>query len=84
MVTWKRGFLEIIGDILEILSKGPMKKSHISFRCKIDSRTVTRYMKIMTQSNLITKSKEDPSYFILTLKGSNYLKNYQDLVKNLD
>jgi len=84
MVTWKRGFVEIIGEILEILSNGPMKKSHIGFRCKLDSRAVTRYMKIMIQSNLIKKSIEDPSYFVLTLKGSNYLKNYQDLVKNLD
>ena len=84
MVTWKRGFIEIIGEILEILSKGPMKKSHISFKCKLDSRAVTRYLKIMAQSNLIKNSIEDPSYFILTLKGSNYLKNYQELVKILD
>jgi len=84
MVTWKRGFIEIIGEILEILSKGPMKKSHISFRGKLDSRSVTRYLKIMIQSNLIKKSIEDPTYFILTLKGSNYLKNYHELVKILD
>lgn len=84
MVTWKRGFIEIIGEILEILSNGPMKKSPISFRCKLDSRAVTRYLKIMIRSNLIKKSIEDPSYFILTLKGSNYLKNYQDLVKNFN
>ena len=84
MVTWKRGFIEIIGEILEILSNGPMKKSHISFRGKLDSRAVTRYLKVMIQSNLIKNSREDPTYFILTQKGNNYLKSYQELLKCIE
>jgi len=83
LVEWKRGFLEITGEILEKLADGPMKKSHMSFRARLDSRAVTKYLEMMIRINLVKKSAEDSSYFIITQKGIEYLKRFQKLSKIL-
>jgi len=80
LISWKRGFLEIIGEILEILNESPLKKSHISFKSKLDSRAVTRYLEIMIQNGLIKKSDDDSTYFELTKTGLQYLKSYQQIL----
>ena len=81
MVKWKRGFLEITAEILEKLAAGPMKKSHMSFRASLDSRAVTKYLEMMIKINLVKKSNKDSSYFIITQKGIEYLKRFQNLLK---
>jgi len=81
MVTWKRGFLEITAEILEILLKSPLKKSHISFKSKLDSRAVTKYLKIMQEIKLVDKDKDDSSYFAITQKGKKFLEQYSQLIK---
>ena len=82
-MTRKRGFLEIIGIILEVLSENSLKKSHISFKSYLDSRAVTKYLRIMEQLGLVKKSENEPSEFISTQKGKNFFEEYQKLVKML-
>jgi len=81
LVTWKRGFLEIIGEILQVLSEKPMKKSHISFKSNLDSRAVTKYLRIMNQIDLVKQDEKNSSEFTLTQKGVKFLENYLELVK---
>jgi len=41
MSTRKRGFIEIVGDILNALNKNSLKKSHIASNCNLDLRSLT-------------------------------------------
>ena len=83
LVNWKRGFLEITGEILHILKEKPLKKSHISYKSKLDSRAVSKYLRKTEEANLVKKSENDSSYFILTQKGTKFLKTYHELLNLL-
>ncbi|MGI0041372.1 MAG: winged helix-turn-helix domain-containing protein [Nitrosopumilaceae archaeon] len=82
MRTWKRGFIEIVGEILESLSKKPLKKSHISYQCNLDARAVTKYLNFMLQLKIVEKSKYLNCYQITT-KGIKFLEQYITLTKFL-
>ena len=84
MLSYKRGFLEIIAEILEKLIQNPLKKTHISFRCNLDSRAVTKYLRLMESAKLIKKSEMDPTIFMISQKGINYLTTYKDLIKIIE
>jgi len=69
-----------MAEILETLNEKSLKKSHISFKSKLDSRAVTRYLDIMMRNKLVKKSEDDSSYFLVTKNGLQFLKTYQELV----
>ena len=80
MSSWKRGFLEIVAEILESMISSPLKKTHITFRCNLDSRAVTKYLSIMIKVGLVERSKKDPSYFVITQKGVSYRNQFNSFV----
>ena len=82
-ITWKRGFLEIVAEILESLSERPLKKTHITFRCNIDSRAVTKYLGILCKANFVKEIKNEGSFYAPTRKGIKFLNEYLELVKIL-
>ena len=82
MSAKKRGFIEIVGDILQSINEAPLKKSHISFNCNLDPRSTTKYLKIMGTLGLVEKSK-DLQHYILTEKGIKFLKQYNSLTEFL-
>ncbi len=84
MSSWKRGFLEIIAEILDSLMGSPLKKTHITFRCNLDSRAVTKYLAIMTHVGLVEKSKSDSSFFVITQKGIHYRNQFQSFVSIME
>lgn len=81
--TWRRGFIEIVGEILESISKKPLKKSHISSSCNLDARAVSRYLNFMMELKLAEKSK-DKVHYKITLKGIRFLDEYDLLTKFLE
>ena len=83
MSSWKRGFLEIIGEILDNLAETPLKKTHITFRCNLDARMVTKYLAVMTYAELVEKSENDPSLYIITPKGINYRAQFHSIISAL-
>jgi len=83
MSTRKRGFIEIVGDILNALNKNSLKKSHIASNCNLDLRSLTKYLKLIIKMKLVKKSKDSP-HFKLTKKGSNFLTQYNNLAKLLE
>ncbi len=83
MVTRKRGFIEIVGDILNVLNKNSLKKSHIASNCNLDLRAVTKYLNLIIKMKLVKKSKDSP-HFKLTKKGFSYLTQYNNLAKLLE
>src|SRR3990172_12040650 len=80
MSSWKRGFLEITAEILESLISSPLKKTHITFRCNLDSRAVTKYLSVMIRVGLVERSKKDPSYFVITQKVIHYINQFSSFV----
>ena len=84
MSSWKRGFLEIIAEILESLMGSPLKKTHITFRCNLDSRAVTKYLSVMTYIGLVERSKEDSSYIVITPKGITYRNQFHSFVSIME
>ena len=80
MGSWKRGFLEIMAEILECLIKSPLKKTHITFQCNLDSRAVTKYLLILMHAGLVVKSDEDDSFYVITQKGIKYRNQFKSFV----
>jgi len=76
---WKRGFLELVSEILRSLNLSSLKKSGIVSKCNLDSRACTKYLSVMQSLNLITKSKSDSS-FSITQKGTDFVTQYDKLV----
>jgi len=76
---WKRGFLEIVSEILGSLNATSLKKSGIVAKCKLDSRACTKYLSVMESLKLITKSKDGTS-FSITKKGTDFFTQYGKLV----
>jgi len=80
---WKRGFLEIVSEILRSMKNSPLKKSGIVAKCNLDSRACTKYLTVMESLELITKSKKDSSYSI-TKKGADFVNHYDGLVSIIE
>jgi len=84
MSSWKRGFLEIIAEILESLMSSPLKKTHITFRCNLDSRAVTKYLTLMIYVGLVEKSKKDSTYYAITQKGITYRNQFHSFISMME
>lgn len=85
MSSWKRGFLEIIAEILSSLAGSPLKKTHITFKCNLDSRAVTKYLSIMIYTGLVEEvSKKDSTFFTITQKGLKYRDQFQSFVTMME
>jgi len=84
MSSWKRGFLEIIAEILESLMANPLKKTHITFRCNLDSRAVTKYLSLMIYVGLVEKSKIDSTHYAITQKGITYRNQFHSFVSMME
>ena len=84
MSAWKRGFLEIIAEILESLMANPLKKTHVTFKCNLDSRAVTKYLSLMMYVGLVEQSKKDPTYYAITQKGMQYRNQFYSFVSIME
>ena len=84
MSSWKRGFLEIIAEILDKLLETPLKKTHITFKCNLDSRAVTKYLSIMMRVGLVGTSTEDPSFYIISQKGIKYRNQFNSFASMIE
>jgi len=81
MTDYKRGFLEIVSEILSSLNNGPLIKTHVTFKCKLDSRAVSKYLKTLIDYELIKKSENGTAVFIISEKGKEFLEQYQSLMR---
>jgi len=83
MSSWKRGFLEINSDILHSILNGPLLKTHIISKSKIDSRTITKYLSTLELVGMVKKSN-DRLLFEITQKGIDFVYQYQMLVNMIE
>jgi predicted transcriptional regulator len=80
----KRSLLQIVAEILESLTGTPIRKTHISFKCNLDSRTISKYIEMMEFTYLIEKSPKNDSYYQITQKGIDYLNQFRSFIELLD
>jgi len=80
----KRSLLQIVAEILESLMSSPIRKTHISFKCNLDSRTISKYIEMMEFTYLIEKSPKHNSYYQITQAGIHYLEQYNSFIALLD
>jgi len=77
----KRGILEIIACMLECLRGEPLKKTHLTYRAGVDTRTAARYISFLTQFDFVENSGDEDSLFVITEKGREFLMIYESLLK---
>jgi len=76
MSSLKRGFLEIMAEILDNLSASQLIKTHITYKCNLDSRAVKKYLTVMLHADLIEISKKDSDFYVITEKGVKYRNQF--------
>ena len=62
----------------------PLKKTHITFKCNLDSRAVTKYLSLMINIGLVEKSKKDPTHYVITQKGITYRNQFHSFVSIME
>ena len=84
MSVWKRGFLEIIADILNSIKSGNSQKTQICSKCKLDSRIVKKYLKLLQSLDLIKSFNGDMASFTITEKGIKYLEKFNSFIDMIE
>ena len=78
MQAGKRGALEIFVSILSCLTGAELKKTHITHKANLDSRLASKYINSLVDLNLV--SKKDPSFYVITARGRDFLKQYDVVI----
>lgn len=72
----KRGYIDIIADILRVAEKGSIK-SHIVYGADLNFKMFERYIEEINDSGLIRRNRDGK--FETTEKGLKFLKRYEEL-----
>lgn len=81
-----RGYMEISYSILSASLNGSLR-THIMFRCNLNSRQLHVYLESLVEKGLIEKRREPPSVkveFVTTVKGRKYVETYNSLAEMLN
>ncbi|MEM4955326.1 MAG: winged helix-turn-helix domain-containing protein, partial [Metallosphaera sp.] len=70
--------IEIIADILEVVSSGSGSKSSIMKNANLSEGLTEKYLSILKDKGLI---KQKDSSFVLTEKGQQILSNFREIRK---
>ncbi|ABP95728.1 MULTISPECIES: winged helix-turn-helix domain-containing protein [Metallosphaera] len=74
----RRTSIEIIADILEVVSSGSGSKSSIMKNANLSEGLTEKYLSILKDKGLI---KQKDSSFVLTEKGQQILSNFREIRK---
>ncbi len=78
-----RSRMDIIASILREAGGGA-KKTRIMYRCNLNFRQLQTYLDLLLNTGLLKTIREDEKFsnpmFQTTVKGIDFLKNYQKLI----
>jgi len=77
-----RGYMEIIYSILESSKQGALK-THIMFRCNLNSRQLQLYVQFLVDKGLLVRERVPPSpkvEYRTSERGRKYMQAYETLV----
>jgi predicted transcriptional regulator len=80
----KRGALEIFVSIVSSLAEHNLKKTHLTYKANLDSSLASKYINSLVKLELVSKSSMDPSFYVITQKGRDFLKQYKGLIKMIE
>ena len=83
----RRSPMEMVCDILDVVSEGPTKPTHILYRANMSWKVLTTYLSYLSKSGMVEKEDEEGgkrSTYRLTIKGRQILKLYQGLKESLN
>ena len=78
-----RGYMEIIYSILEASMDGVLK-THIMFKCNLNSRQLQIYVQFLVDKGLLARQRVPPSpkvEYKTTEQGRKYLQAYDTLLE---
>ena len=83
----RRSPMEMVCDILSVVSVGPTKPTHILYKANMSWKVLSAYLDYLTSSGMLDKSDQEGgkrSTYALTLKGRNILRLYEGLKGSLN
>lgn len=82
----RRSPMEMICDILKVVSVGPTKPTHILYKANMSWKVLSSYLDYLTTSGMVEKGDTEGgkrSTYTLTVKGTRILKLYDGLRESL-
>ena len=77
----RRSPMEMVCDILGVVSEGPTKPTHILYKANMSWRVLSSYLDFLLKRGLIEKEDQGGkrSIYVLTAKGRSILQLYDGL-----
>jgi len=83
----RRSPMEMICDILKVVSAGPTKPTHILYKANMSWKVLSSYLDFLTSSGMLDKEDQEGgkrSTYRLTTKGRKILSLYDGLKESLN
>jgi len=83
----RRSPMEMICDILNVVSAGPTKPTHILYKANMSWKVLSSYLDFLTSSGMLDKEDQEGgkrSTYRLTTKGRKVLSLYDGLKQSLN
>ena len=83
----RRSPMEMICDILKVVSSGPTKPTHILYKANMSWKVLSSYLDFLTSSGMLDKEDQEGgkrSTYRLTTKGRKVLSLYDGLKESLN
>jgi predicted transcriptional regulator len=75
----RRGFEEIVASIIAACKTGE-RKTKIMYNSMLNVRQLNRYLEFLAEKGFVRN--EDGRFYVATVRGIDYLKEYEGMVKN--
>ena len=82
----RRSPMEMVCDILKVVSTGPTRPTHILYKANMSWKVLSAYLDYLTSSGMLEKEDQEGgkrSLYNLTLKGRGILRLYDGLKNSL-
>ena len=83
----RRSPMEMICDILKVVSAGPTKPTHILYKANMSWKVLSSYLEYLISSGMLDKEDVEGgkrSTYTLTIKGKRVLRLYDGLKESLN
>ena len=81
----RRGFIEVLSDILKSLSKGDKGPTRIVYTANLNFRRLPSYLEYLEKIGLVVSTIDhDSKKYSVTEKGRQFLKRYGEMLALID
>ncbi len=83
----RRSPMEMVCDILAVVSGGPTKPTHILYKANMSWKVLSSYLDFLTTKGMLDREEQENgkrSTYTLTVKGRQILRLYEGLRESLN